>query len=292
MPIQLKDSDNTLIPVQFLQFAGGERHVQIDAKCLEQLDTAVSIRADLRNSQDVMDYLLLESILLQQGLFISVEIPYFPYARQDRICAKGQAFSLEIMTRLMNINVERLPQQRRQLTIWDAHSQVTAQLLQQNSYFQRIDNVSATEIVLHSTELTDILTQPNTVLICPDAGAKNRTQHLANAIALQRTQPIDIVYSEKKRNPSTGKISHTEVHATDLSQHTAVICDDICDGGATFIGIAKALRELGCQRIILYVTHGIFSKGLEVFDGYIDVIFTTNSFIHAPHPKLNIIDFS
>ena len=292
MPIQLKDSNNNMIPVQFLQFSGGERHVQFDADVFDQLDPAISIRADLHSSQDIMDYLLLESILLQRGCLLSVEIPYFPYARQDRICAKGQAFSLEMMTRLMNLNMEYFPQQRRQLTVWDAHSQVTEQLLQQNSFFQQICHVSASEIILNSPELTKILMRRDTVLICPDAGAKNRTQHLAHAIRLQRITPIEIVMCEKKRHPNTGKISHTEVHAEDLSLNTAVICDDICDGGATFIGIAKALRERGCQRIIVYVTHGMFSKGLEVFEGYIDEIFTSNSFPQNTHPKLNMIDFA
>lgn len=62
----------------------------------------------------------------------------------------------------------------------------------------------------------------------------------------------------------TGKILGTHVHATDLSGLTAVITDDICDGGATFIGIAKELRRLNCHKVVLYVTHGIFSKGIEV----------------------------
>lgn len=62
----------------------------------------------------------------------------------------------------------------------------------------------------------------------------------------------------------TGKILGTHVHATDLSGLAAVITDDICDGGATFIGIAKELRRLNCHKVVLYVTHGIFSKGIEV----------------------------
>ena len=52
----------------------------------------------MASSHDVMDYLLLENILLTQGLTIDLEVPYFPYARQDRICAVGQAFSLDVMT--------------------------------------------------------------------------------------------------------------------------------------------------------------------------------------------------
>ena len=76
-----------------------------------------------------------------------------------------------------------------------------------------------------------------------------------------------------------------------LKGKIAIISDDICDGGMTFIGIAKALRALNCEHIVLYVTHGIFSKGLSVFDGLIDQIFTTTSFKQTPHDKLTVIDF-
>jgi ribose-phosphate pyrophosphokinase len=41
----------------------------------------------------------------------------------------------------------------------------------------------------------------------------------------------------------------------------------------------------------LYVTHGIFSKGLAVFDGLVDQVFTSNSLPQAKSNKLNIINF-
>jgi ribose-phosphate pyrophosphokinase len=48
--------------------------------------------------------------------------------------------------------------------------------------------------------------------------------------------------------------------------------DDICDGGRTFIELAKELRGMGAEKVHLYVTHGFFTKGLSVFDGIIDVV--------------------
>jgi ribose-phosphate pyrophosphokinase len=100
-----------------------------------------------------------------------------------------------------------------------------------------------------------------------------------------------MIHCEKQRDPSTGKISTTTVNSPDLTGKTAVITDDICDGGATFIGIAKQLRSLNCQNIILYVTHGIFSKGLIVFDGLIDQVFTSSSLVQVEPTQLNIINF-
>ncbi|MEN5173233.1 phosphoribosyltransferase family protein [Acinetobacter higginsii] len=290
MTIQLMTAQAN-VPIEFLQFSGGERHIQLQPELLNQLQADTQIKASLQNSTDVMDYLLLENVLLQQGTRLSVEIPYFPYARQDRICAQGQAFSLDLMTKLLNSNSEKFVGQRQKIAVWDCHSPVTLELLRKNTSFQQVINIEPIEIIQQSPALMQILSADNTVLICPDAGAIQRTQAIANGINPRRQQAIDVIHCEKKRDPSTGKIRTTAVDSPDLTGKTAVITDDICDGGATFIGIAKQLRSLNCQNIILYVTHGIFSKGLAVFDGLVDQVFTSNSLPQAEANKLNIINF-
>lgn len=290
MTIQLMTAQAN-VPIEFLQFSGGERHIQLQPELLNQLQADTQIKASLQNSTDVMDYLLLENVLLQQSTRLSVEIPYFPYARQDRVCAQGQAFSLDLITKLLNSNSEKFAGQRQKIVVWDCHSQVTLELLRKNTSFQEVINIEPIQIIQQSETLMQILIADNTVLICPDAGAIQRTQAIANGINPQRQQAIDVIHCEKKRDPNTGKISTTAVNSPDLTGKTAVITDDICDGGATFIGIAKQLRSLNCQNIILYVTHGIFSKGLVVFDGLIDQIFASNSLPQSEVSKLNIINF-
>lgn len=290
MTIQLMTAQAN-VPIEFLQFSGGERHIQLQPELLNQLQADTQIKASLQNSTDVMDYLLLENVLLQQSTRLSVEIPYFPYARQDRVCAQGQAFSLDLITKLLNSNSEKFAGQRQKIVVWDCHSQVTLELLRKNTSFQEVINIEPIQIIQQSETLMQILIADNTVLICPDAGAIQRTQAIANGINPQRQQAIEVIRCEKKRDPSTGKIRTTAVDSNDLTGKTAVITDDICDGGATFIGIAKQLRSLNCQNIILYVTHGIFSKGLAVFDGLVDQLFTSNSLPQTEASKLNIINF-
>lgn len=292
MSIQVKDTNKENVEIKVMQFAGGERHVQVDATRLNQLAGQIFIHAQINNSQDLMDYLLIENVLLNQSLEIHVEMPYFPYARQDRICATGQAFSLDIMTKLLNINTEKFPQQRKSITVWDAHSATTAKRLNENTQFLKIENVQPSEIIAQDAKLMNILIAENSVLVCPDAGAKLRTANLAAAINPLRNQNIEIIQCEKKRNPLTGKLMNSQVNATDLTGKTAVICDDICDGGATFIGIAEELKKLNCAYVVLYVTHGIFSKGMQVFDGLVDQIFTTNSLTQQHDKNLNIIYFN
>ena len=196
-----------------------------------------------------------------------------PYARQDRVCAPGQAFSLEVIAKLLK--ALRL----NKLVTWDCHSQVGIELT-------GAVNIEPVNLIRADKQLTDLLKHKDTVLICPDKGAVNRCNDIKEGLDLP-----NIVFCEKKRDPATGKIYKTDVLVDDLTGKCAVISDDICDGGFTFIKIAEQLKEKNVEQIVLFVTHGIFSKGLDVFDGLIDQVITTNSFDQQDHAKLRVIDF-
>ncbi len=277
MPVRLFDTQNASLEVTFLTFSGGERHVQIGT--FDEV-TNFTIRAELRKAEDIFDLLLLADALNAQyekpGL--RIEIPYLPYARQDRICAPGQAFSLKVMAGLL-AQIKNVAE----LIIWDCHSPVGTELT-------GAKNIPAQDIIKSNFELISLMNGLESVLICPDKGAVKRTEAIATALGI--TDPLPIIYCEKVRDPATGQILRTEVKADDLGGKTAIITDDICDGGYTFIKIAEILREKNVDKIILFVTHGIFSKGLNVFDGLIDHIFTTTSFPHEPDPRLTVIPYA
>lgn len=278
MGLKLFDGDGDLLPVKFLGFSGGERHVQL-------LDFSYSekfyIKSNIWSSDDIMDLLILSDALNRKfdNISIDVEIPYLPYARQDRVCSDGQSFSLNVFSRILSTikSVENI-------YIWDAHSQVAVELT-------GAVNIKPQYIIKSSNELVNIITDFNSVMICPDKGAVKRTNEIVSFFE-KDFQPDHIVYCEKVRDPSTGQITHTDVRIDNLEGRTAIITDDICDGGYTFIKIAEQLKDKGAKEVILFVTHGIFSKGLDVFDGLIDHIFTTNSFKHEQDNRLTVIPFS
>lgn len=82
----------------------------------------------------------------------------------------------------------------------------------------------------------------------------------------------DDLWLNKARNVQTGEITGTEVYG-DVKDKVVLIIDDICDGGRTFIELGKVLKERGASKVILYVTHGIFSQGKQVFEGIIDEVY-------------------
>ncbi len=196
-------------------------------------------------------------------------VPYFPYARQDRVMQEGEAFSLKSIASLIN----RLGFD--EVVTCDPHSDVTSALVENIRIIPQVDLVVAHEgigRIIHS----DI------TVVAPDAGAAKKAFAVANHYRLP------LLTASKVRDVTTGAITHTEVHdAASVAGRSALIVDDICDGGRTFIELAKVLRSQGANRVFLFVTHGIFSQGLGVFNGLIDAVFTTDTFlsrdVESPH---------
>lgn len=262
MTIQLFDSKFNEIPIQFSTFPGGEEHVRISP--IVDHTSYFTVQARLTNSSEVMRLLLLDNALEQMRISYNLHVPYFPYARQDRVCNPGEAFSLDVMGRLLFNNI--LPAS---VTIVDPHSSVIKRWCGEENI------ISQKEVICKWEGLCNFIKKGDVVLVAPDKGALHKTKEVAEEF------DVPFIHAEKVRDPFTTKITHTEVNADIDSTKHYLILDDICDGGRTFIELTKVLRNKGATKVSLYVTHGIFSAGITPFEGLIDSIWTTNSF----HPR-------
>ncbi len=193
-----------------------------------------------------------------------VIIPYFPYARQDRRTSPKTAFSLKAICEVINSLGWGA------ISIYDPHSDVTPALL---------NNV---KVGTQDKILENYFTFAPDVIVAPDAGAVKKAEKAAELY------DCSLVFATKQRNVDTGEVKFTGVSG-DVKDQNCLIVDDICDGGRTFIELGKELKARGAKSVKLYVTHGIFSQGLEVFEDIIDHIYTTNTFISGKTgPNLTI----
>lgn len=102
-------------------------------------------------------------------------------------------------------------------------------------------------------------------VVAVDNGARERATQWASYY-----EHADIIFMDKKRDENGKIIGHTLTDDPNsmlepMARDTEVwVIDDLCDGGATFISVAKTLRTAFPEwqgRLHLYVTHGLFSKG-------------------------------
>jgi ribose-phosphate pyrophosphokinase len=241
-----------------MYFSGGEPHVELSAeamKALHDVDKPVLIDARVGSMHDFGTMLALTNAVQQYRDDVSLLIPYFPGARQDRQ-QEGFAFTAKMYADIINA------QKYETVYILDPHSQVTVGLL------DRPEVIPTTEIVKQFMEGKDIVG-----LICPDAGARDRTNKLARELGMDH-----VVYASKQRDSKTGALTGFKLDPLPVHGQYLVV-DDICDGGGTFLGLAKEYyNDPKASSLHLWVTHGIFSKGMKELSTLYSTIGCTDSF--------------
>ncbi|MDX2027793.1 MAG: ribose-phosphate diphosphokinase [Alphaproteobacteria bacterium] len=254
MPIYINDE-----LVEAKQFAGGERNINIGV--IETGDS-VNVTAYLLNSDDIFDLLLTTDALRRRSADVGIDltIPYFSYARQDRVCNPGEALSVDVMVRLVNsLNCNTV-------TVFDPHSQKTMDGL------ANARAITAADVIAQSP-LKDLIKLAALELVAPDKGAITRTNLVCDALG-----GLPVHYCTKERDSVSHEITKTVISG-DVQGKSLIIIDDICDGGRTFIQLGKALKEAGAKDVYLYVTHGIFMAGLEILKPAIDGIFCLHTYL-------------
>lgn len=252
------------IAFQAFTFNGGEPHIKLLLETPVDPTEEVLIAQRICCSNDMMLLLLATDAVKRAGWKrVSAFIPYFPAARQDRVMVPGEPLSVKVYAQLLNT------QGYERVLVFDPHSDVAPALLDGASVFTNEPFVRRVWSALGAADAC---------LVAPDAGAFKKVHALATKLGIH-----DVVSCEKTRDVRTGKLAGFRVHSEGLEGRHCLIVDDICDGGGTFLGIAQALRDKGAARVSLAVSHGIFSDGLDKFDGLLEGIYTTDSFRNLYH---------
>lgn len=248
------------LPFTLMTFPDGQPHFTLGATHTGSYDAA--IEAAIRNPNQLFNILLAKSVLDLNGFITDLKIRYLMGGRMDRRIDSTQPFTLEVVARLIN------GAGFRRITILDPHSIMSMGLL-------NAEAIMPTGIV---GQVLAGYSPADTVVIIPDKGAARRVNELL-AVA-DPGWHFTRIQCDKVRDSQTGKLSGFKVLDESLLRRfkSALIIDDLCDGGGTFSGLAEEIKlvEGDSFPVDLYVTHGIFSKDLPL-DG-IRRIYTTDSY--------------
>ena len=250
------------------KFPDGQQSINLD---FIHLEDEVKISSRLNDFKDLEVILCATAALKNVGVkTIHLYVPYFLGARSDRKFTDGGINYLkDVICPIIN------SQGYETVTIMDAHSDVLEACIHN---YRKIDNTKLVKFALTDIDNTNSAREKLT-LVSPDAGALKKIYHVSEHFGIDK-----MVIANKHRDIKTGKITHTEVPG--LTQEPGsknfVIIDDICDGGRTFLEIAKTIRKeredyVFNDKIYLVVTHGIFSAGFLELKNWIDGIYCTNS---------------
>lgn len=185
---------------------------------------------------ELMHLAQLKILLDQYDGDCELYIPYLPYARQDKGVENDKTFALHAFAYILNsLNFDVI-------TTFDVHSWVA---LNQINNLYSIPPRGCVEMVIERVGAN--------IMCYPDQGAIHKYS--------KKLSFGPFISGNKVRDKNTGCIVSYTIEGN-VQGKSVLIVDDICDGGATFIALAKLLYEGGAIAVYLYVSHGIFSRGL------------------------------
>jgi ribose-phosphate pyrophosphokinase len=259
----IKVNINKQIGCKTFLFPDKQPHINIDG--VNENDE-VQVTCSITDANNLL--LLLQCGNALDNLFAKKKeliIPYLMGARFDRLMQKGDSVDLKVIANLINgCGFEKV-------YLYDVHSD-TSTVLIENS------------INISNAELVKQYTKEDAILICPDAGAVKKVSKYFDL----NSNIKDVVYCNKSRDLSNGNITLKVLEADKCKGKNCVIIDDLCDGGGTFLAIASQIKP---AHITLIVTHGIFSKGFDVFKGTFDEIIVSDSYAEYTNELVNQIKF-
>lgn len=168
---------------------------------------------------------------------ITVVVPYYGYARQDRKDRPRVAISSKLVADLLTTAGAN-----RALLV-DLHA---AQI--QGFFNIPVDHLFASPVLVgHFRELN----LPDLTVISPDAGGVERARFFAKKMEA----PLAIV-DKRRTDINVSEVMHV---IGDVEDRTCLILDDIVDTAGTLIKTVDALLEAGAKKVYACATHAVLS---------------------------------
>ena len=258
--INLLNSDKSDIKYRIDQFPDGEKSIVV----LDELDhkiDGVKIITRLASMDDIFIALQICDILDRHEIVYDMYISYLMSMRMDRVMSWNRPYSLKVVTNMIKSCGAR------KMYVLEAHSDKTLTLLNAEPwkcYFDSAKNQIFANYVWDNAKL----------VVFPDAGACERYANTTHIVATFK----------KVRDLETGNIKSLEpTTAEDVQlikdRNDILIVDDLCDGGGTFVGIAKRIKEINPNaKLSIIVTHMVNPRGIENLSKNFDSVTFSNSY--------------
>lgn len=213
---------------------------------------AVVIGSFFPPAENLLELMFLLEMFKRSKCKVDLIIPYFGYARQDRIVHPGDSFGGKVIADMISLYKPA------SLTIFHIHSP------RLNKYI-KFKNIIPLEIFKKHIQQI-----PNLEIVAPDLGSIDAARSFAKLLN------TSFSYLTKKR-PSPDKASIVKLSGN-VKGKNIVMIDDMISTGGTIINAAKFLKKKGAKDIYVCATHGLFSgKMQDLNNAPIKKIFVTNT---------------
>jgi ribose-phosphate pyrophosphokinase len=224
--------------IKVSRFSGGEIYARINENIRGSSCVIIQTCTQEVNSDLMELFIIIDAMKRASAKSISVVIPQFGYARQDRKAASREPISARLVANLLETaGADRI-------VAMDLHSD------QIQGFFNiPVDTLTSLPILsnyIKEKNLKDI------VVVAPDTGRAKVAKKLADRVGAQ----LAILHKVRGAHHQS-EVTHV---VGDVKGRTVIITDDMIDTAGTITSGVSALRAEGCnQDVYVVATHGIFS---------------------------------
>lgn len=209
---------------------------------------------------------------------VSVIMPMLYEGRQHKRSSRESLDCAMALQELVSLGVDNI-------ITFDAHDQRVQNSIPDESF----ENVMPTYQMIKAlvNNVNDLsIDKDHLMIISPDEGAMQRCIYFATQLGVN----LGMFYKRRDytrivngRNP----IVEHQYLGDSVNGKDIIIVDDMISSGESMLEVASKLKNLGCNRIFVCTTFGLFCNGLDVFDkayndGIIYRVFTTNGVYQTP----------
>jgi ribose-phosphate pyrophosphokinase len=256
------------------RYSDGEIRIKVDESVRDSVCFVLQSTCSPVN-ENLMELLLLIDAMRRASVYsISVVLPYYGYARQDKKLAPREPISARLVANL----IETAGATR--VLGMDLHSNAL-----QGFFNIPVDHLTSANVLCDYIYSDGWANQDDCVVVSPDVGGVERAYHVADRLHL----PIAII---AKRRPAPNVAEVIEV-VGDVRGKRAILFDDMVDtAGSIRIG-AQRLMDEGAAAVRVYATHGIFSGDAvrNIADSPIEKVTVTNTIPSRPETQIEKIRY-
>lgn len=256
--------------VEIKRFPDGTLNIKGDNSIY---DDNVMIAWHYENDSEFMAVAFLTKYYQAHENEVFLFLPYVPNGRMDRQNNPNDIFSMKYFGELINSLGFK------SVYVLDTHSSVSYAVIKNCGVYESKDMVERVFFNIYASD------NEKPIMFYPDEGAVKRYSKDLN---------IPYAFGMKNRDWATGEILGLDIIGLSEEQikgKNILIRDDICSRGGTFYHSAKKLKELGANKIYLFVTHceNTILEGELLTSGLIEKVFTTDSIFTKEHEKIEVI---
>ncbi len=250
-----RELGNAPFAIPFIKrFPDGEMYVRVGGRM--EGDEVVIVQST-RTDSDLLELLLLEDAVREAGARrIMVVVPYFGYARQDRLFFPGEPVSARALCRHVELDADAV------ITV-DLHSAQTLAHFTKPAF--EASGIPAIARLLRE--------RPTDVLVSPDRGGIERVRRMSQLL----DKPWFAL--EKRRIDSEHvELSLPASDAVPVRGKQVVLVDDVITTGGTIVEASKLLKSEGAGAISAACTHGLFLRdAFERIKAVTDEVYSTDT---------------